>query len=435
MPAAKKQAESSKAKNTATNTIRINNTTVSKIALPEPGQKILYWDEELKGFLVKATSTGVSYMVMRRAGKGRDSKLVKFVLGKREEISADMARDKAAMALAQLRQGINLSQQAKEQQLENALNSLTLKEAFEDFLASRTLKPRALQTYSEVLNRTMPDWLELPLLEITAEMVQKKHKQISTAGKNKRGKGSANQAMRVLRAVFNYAIATKRDATGKPAITENPVKILSALGTWNKLQPRDNYIKDKDLESWYEKINLHTSDKLKDFFLFLLFSGCRRNEAAYLQWTDVDFKNDTFTIQAENNKTSKARELPLSDILLAVLKRRKQARIVGNPYVFVGNHNKGHLIEPKKAVATHVEKSGIKWCAHDLRRTYCTVASRLDTNYLKLKALVGHSVTGDITSKHYVQTTVDDLRQPMQQIADYLKEKMGIKDSLLEVIG
>ena len=54
-----------------------------------------------------------------------------------------------------------------------------------------------------------------------------------------------------------------------------------------------------------------------------------------------------------------------------------------------------------------------------------------DTNYLKLKALVGHSVSGDITSKHCVQTTVDDLRQPMQQIADYLKEKMGMKDTSL----
>ena len=92
---------------------------------------------------------------------------------------------------------------------------------------------------------------------------------------------------------------------------------------------------------WYEGISLHTSDKLKDFFLFLLFSGCRRTEAACMQWADINFKNKTFTIKAENNKTSRSRELPLSDILLAVLNRRKQARVVGNPYVFVGNHNKG----------------------------------------------------------------------------------------------
>ncbi len=414
--------------------IKFTASSIQDIALPKEGRKDI-WDIQLPCFGIKATPKGKSYFVQARAGSGRERRDVIYSIGKCDEISLHQAKLKAQQALANIRAGSDLNIEKKQAVKQQALSTLTLKAAFDDFIASRTLKPRALQTYSEVLNRTMPDWLELPLLEITAEMVQKKHKQISTSGKNKRGKGSANQAMRVLRAVFNYAIATKRDATGKPAITENPVKILSTLGTWNKLQPRDNYIKDKDLASWYEKINIHINDKLKDFFLFLLFSGCRRNEATCLQWADVDFKNETFTIQAENNKTSKARELPLSDILLAVLKRRKQVRIVGNPYVFVGNHNKGRLIEPKRAVAIHVEKSGIKWCAHDLRRTYCTVASRLDTNYLKLKALVGHSVTGDITSKHYVQTTVDDLRQPMQQIADYLKEKMGMKDSLLEVVG
>lgn len=411
--------------------IKISNTSVSKIKLPSLGQREFYWDEELKGFGIKALSSGLTYIVQKRVIGGREARLVRYVIGKANELPATQARTLAAEALSNLRKGADLNINKRQAAKQQALDTLTLKQAFDDFLASRTLKPRAFDTYTEVMNRTLSDWFDLSLVSITPEMVQKKHKQISTSGKNKRGKGSANQAMRVLRATINYIIATKRDAAGKAIVAENPVKILSTLGTWNKLQPRENYIKDNDLQSWYEGINAHTTDKLKDFFLFLLFSGCRRGEAACLQWTDIDFKNETFTIRAENNKTSRTRELPCSDVLLAVLKRRKQKRVVGNPFVFVGNHNKEHLIEPKMAVAFHIEKTGIKWCAHDLRRTFCTVASRLDTNYLKLKALVGHSVTGDITSKHYIQTTVDDLRQPMQQIANHLKEKMGMEATQL----
>ena len=415
--------------------IKISNTSVSKIKLPEAGQREFYWDEDLKGFGIKALNTGLTYIVQKRAGSGRDSKLVRHVIGTANELSAKDARDLAAEALSNLRKGVHLNV-AKQQELkEREIKGLTLAQAYNEFKASRELRPRTVQTYDENINRTLKDWLDLPLGAITPEMVLKKHKQISTAGRDGRGIGSANQAMRLVRVIFNYVIATKSNGKGQALITENPVKILSQLKSWNELEERDTTIQADDLESWYQAVMGLESDKLRDFFLFLTFSGLRRNEAMCLQWTHFDTKTKVLTIPKELSKTKKTRKIPLTDVLLDVYRSRKAKIILGNPYVFQGMHGKDHLTEPKRGVNLVRDESGINWSSHDLRRSYVTLANRLDVSAYKVKFLVGHSVSGDVTGKHYSKLTVDDVRDAAQEIANYLKEKMGMKTSLLEAVG
>jgi integrase len=406
-------------------TIKINNTSVSRIELPKDGERTFYWDEELKGFGVKALGTGLYYIVQRRIA-GRGSKLVKHVIGKHGEISASQARNLAAQALADLRKGTDLNATKKKALMEMQTKGMTLAQAYAEFKASRDLRPRTLQTYDENINRTLKDWLDLPLASITPEMVQKKHKQISTAGKNGRGKGSANQAMRLLRVVFNYVIATKNNGN-VVLVRENPVKILSQLDSWNVLEARDTVIQAVELKSWYAAVMSLESEKLQDFFLFLLFSGLRRNEAMRLEWTHFDVKAKVLTIPKELSKTKKKRQLPLTDVLLGIYKRRKQSIVLGNPHVFTGMHGKGHLTEPKRGVNFVRDESGINWSSHDLRRTYATVASRLDVSYYKLKFLLGHSTGNDVTGKHYAQIGVDDVREAAQEIADYLKREIGLE--------
>lgn len=121
----------------------------------------------------------------------------------------------------------------------------------------------------------------------------------------------------------------------------------------------------------------------------------------------------------------------MTDVLQDILKRRRANIIVGNNFIFTGRSKRSHLVEPKKSVALVAEGSGIKWSSHDLRRTYSTIASQLDISHYKLKALLGHAVSNDITSQHYVQTTVADLKEPAQKIADFLKAKMGMENSVL----
>jgi integrase len=69
--------------------------------------------------------------------------------------------------------------------------------------------------------------------------------------------------------------------------------------------------------------------------------------------------------------------------------------------------------------------TGIRVSAHDLRRTYLTIAESADISPLALKALVNHSLGGGITER-YVQIKTERLREPAQRVCDKLKVLCGI---------
>jgi len=380
----KAKIKRAKAKILPINSIKISGTTVSKIPLPDKGKITFHWDSELKGFCVKATSTCRYYMVQKRTG-GRGSRNVKYVIATDKEIAADEARRRAARLLADIGDGVDVYNKQKQEEKQSQVKGLTLAQAYNEFKASRELRPRTIQTYDENINRCLKDWLDLPLGAITPELVLKRHKQISTAGRNGRGVGSANQAMRFVRVIFNYVIATKNNGNGVALIDKNPVGILNQLDSWNELEERDTTIHADDLADWYQAVMGLESDKLRDFFLFLIFSGLRRNEAMRLKWEHFDTKTKTLTIPKELSKTKKTRKIPLTDVLLSIYRSRKAKIIVGNPYVFQGMHSRGHLTEPKRGVNLVRDKSGINWSSHDLRRSYVTLANRLDVSAYKVK--------------------------------------------------
>jgi integrase len=69
-----------------------------------------------------------------------------------------------------------------------------------------------------------------------------------------------------------------------------------------------------------------------------------------------------------------------------------------------------------------VEKeTGIKVAAHDLRRTFLTVAESCEISPLALKALANHATGNDVTAG-YVQLSSERLREAAQRVADKMKE-------------
>ena len=115
--------------------------------------------------------------------------------------------------------------------------------------------------------------------------------------------------------------------------------------------------------------------------------------------------------------------LPLSDFLLGLFNERLP--LVDGEYVFPGTGEHGHLIEPRPQMDKIVERSGVTFTLHDLRRTYITVAESLDISAYALKRLVNHSVGNDVTAG-YIISDVERLRAPMQKITDFLLSQMNL---------
>jgi len=72
--------------------------------------------------------------------------------------------------------------------------------------------------------------------------------------------------------------------------------------------------------------------------------------------------------------------------------------------------------------------SGVKFMAHDLRRTFATVAESLDIPTYALRALLNHKGGSDVTGGYLIITT-ERLRSPMEKIEDFVLKAAGIRAS------
>ncbi|MDH5325335.1 MAG: tyrosine-type recombinase/integrase [Gammaproteobacteria bacterium] len=408
----------------------VNFTQKVLEAIPTPQKATYYYDKKVNGLLLCVTANGVkSYQVYARP-KGKNP--VRVTLGRFPNMKIEQARKRAKAELATLAEGVNPNSLRKAERTK----LITLQQVFEDYLTTRkALKPGTIKDYRRVLDESFDDWKTKPLAKITRDMVEKRH--------TKRGKQSearANNAMRVLRALFNFAQEKYENENGDPIFTDNPVKRLSHTKAWFRVDRRRRDIKAHQLKQWFAAVNSlgeKEKDEKEDFFenrlvfrktvrdylVFLLLTGLRRGEAARLKWENVDFVGKTFTVLDTKNQDPLC--LPLTDHLLEMLQTRQKES--ESQYVFPSEQSKtGHIINAVKQLNKVKTRSGIEFSAHDLRRTFATIAENRDISAYALKRLLNHKMKHDVTAG-YINIDVERLRKPMQQITDYILISAEIK--------
>ncbi len=396
--------------------IKLTKSFIDKIKPLEGKDQAFYRDEQLKGFALRVTSNGVKSFVVETRIAG---KVKRVTLGKYGQITAEEARKQAKHLLGKIARGDNPIAEKKA----NKVRNLTLKEVFSDYLKARKdLKALTIKDYQGILSQVMPDWLDKPLINITREMIAKRHVQYGQTN----SKARANYAMRVLRAVFNFAVHEYQLEDGQPIIAVNPVEYLSHTRSWYRVDRKNTMIKSHQLAAWHEGLERLGEQEdypqammWKDYFLLILFTGLRRMEAASLCWSDIDFKARTFTVQDTKNR--EVHTLPMTDFLYELFQRRKQFKT--NEFVFPAPSRSGHVIEPRKAMLKVAELSGVSFTVHDLRRTFATTAESLDLPAYALKRLLNHKMNNDVTAG-YIMRDVERLRKPMQRITDFLIRQM-----------
>jgi integrase len=372
-----------------------------------------YYDDSLKGFGIRVTSGGSkSFFIEKRIG----DKLRRITLGRYGELTVEQARKEAQKLLGQIASGVDPIAQKQAAKM----SAVTLNDAFGDYiLARKGLKDKTAYDYKRCIEIAFAKWKDKPLASITKDSVSKLHEMLGS----EHGHAYANLSMRLLRAIFNFAIAKYEGEDGRSLIPENPVKRLSQTRAWYRVDRRRTFITVHKLTEWYSAVTVLLNPVLRDYLLFTLFTGLRRQEAAKLQWHDVDLQAKTFTVSDTKNRHPHT--LPLSDFLYELLCKRKEATT--KAYVFPGSGKGGYIIEPRKQMAKVTQASGVEFTVHDLRRTFITIAESIDISAYALKGLMNHHMSGDVTAG-YIMTDVERLRKPMQQITDYLLKAMHLKE-------
>ena len=370
---------------------------------PKKNQE-LFWDTELSGFGLRITRASKTYIVEKRVNR----RTVRARIGRHNQIPTDKARKIAQKLIYEMTEGKDVNARKKAIQGE----SVTLQQAYDEFLEKRELKERTVWDYQRAIDISFKNWKRKRIVDITREMVSRHHKKLG----DQIGKAQANQSMRFLRSLINFAAGQYEDGDGKPLIPLNPVLIINQTKTWYRVERRQTIIKNHELAPWFEAVESLSGNLVKDYLKILLFTGLRRQEAMKLRWDQVDLKAKTLTIIDTKNRNPLI--LPLGQFILKLLKDRKQDA-TDSPFVFPGTGKTGHLVESKYHTAQVTKESGVKFCLHDLRRVFINTAESLDISSYAVKQLVNHSTNGDVTSG-YMVADPERLRKPMEKIETQL---------------
>ena len=399
--------------------MRITKSFVDKVPIPEISQdgkstQAFYRDSVIAGFGLRVTSGGAkSFIVEKRV----DGRVKRKTLGRYGNLTVEQARKEAQKFLGKVASGIDPIREVQEKRAKR----ITLSDAFQDYLATRkNLKPNTLNDYNRSMGEMFKDWQTKAMSDISRDMVMSRHSEYGT-----RSPARADNGMRILRAIFNHALQRYQDASGKPFLASNPVDVLSHQRAWYKVERRQTLIKDHQLKAWYDATMQLNNQTTRDYLHLVLLTGLRRTEAATLTWDQIDFKEKTLTIT--ETKNNRVHRLPFSKAIEELLQRRFDEK--SSPFVFPSDAERGHLSEPRTAIARVTKLSGVSFTLHDLRRTFITAAERLEIPAYALKRLMNHKDPNDVTDG-YIIFNVERLRLPMQKITDFFETQFKLEDGV-----
>ena len=383
---------------------------MAEIVKPESGQAD-YYDTDLKCFGVRATKDTLTFFVYKRI-RGQERKV--FVpIGCYGTFTPDQARTKAKEYLRMLDTGKNPHPKQNQEAVK-----VTIADLYRQYISGKKtpLADSSLYAYNGWMKNHFPDWLQKPADSITATMVLVRLAKMEAEN----GVTQAASSIKLLRGLYRLGIALHPGV-----ITHNPVEAVREIRgrEWAPKKRRMTYIKPEDMPKWFKAVNNYHLPKGRDFILLLLYTGLRKMEMATLKWSDIDWKDKTFTFSPEKKKAVREENritMPLSLQAHRILLKRR-AEGWENDYIFPGKHPSPHISNPDKWKKEIMAETGVKFCFHDLRRTFITVAESLDIPHYALKALLNHSVGSDVTGG-YVCMSTDRLREPTQKIVDKIIE-------------
>jgi len=432
--------------------IKFTKREIEAIPIPE-GKLVEYQDTELNVLRLRVTPGGVKSFSVVKYQRGE---FIRATLGRFPAVTVDQARAKALELLGEVSAtGVNPNDARREREY----SRVTLGDALAEYLDSRAhrIKATTRQQYQNMLSNFSGDWLPQPLANISRERVEQRHKAITEGrawfGANKqsrkRGTGSGSMAQadlwgRVLRAVYRFAHDHYRDGEGRTLLPDPPTKVLSTKRQWHNIPRKSDRIRTHDLGRWLRAVDQVRQEAMNsradtvattcDALDVALFTGLRRSEVFGLTWDRVNMGGRYFWIS--ETKNGDALELPITDTLLVIFRRRWSLR-GESAFVFPGAKSWRPIQEPRKAIdkitaATVPEANPdgllpIEFKCHDARRTFGTVAELLGVGQYTLKRLMNHRTmrSADVT-QGYIHFTADELREPAQRIEQAILEHAGL---------
>ncbi|TPJ52739.1 integrase arm-type DNA-binding domain-containing protein [Mesorhizobium sp. B2-6-4] len=364
-----------------------------------------YFDTLEPGLALRVSPTRKTWSLMYTRPGSRQR--VRVTLGEySEEFGVGKARKRAREMKADVADGKD-PKTVKEAAAAAAASALTMSELVEDYIARRVVGLRSADEVTRRLRRNILD----PVHGLGAVLVPNLHRRdivkALDAVEDRGAKTEASRCFEDVRAVVRWAVGRgviDRDVTfGMKAPQRNNV--------------RDRVLNAAEIKNVFEALpTAGMRDGVEDVVRLLFETACRVSEIAAIHVRELDFVGDMICLPPDRVKNGLAHEVPMTGTAKAILKRLAEGK---KGYLFpVGEDGclRGDVVANELAKAQKGTEAGkgrrqrdatmpvAGWTAHDVRRTWATLASKLGVPPHVIAASLNHqSVNSSVTFAHYVR--------------------------------
>ncbi|MGA8611304.1 MAG: tyrosine-type recombinase/integrase [Xanthobacteraceae bacterium] len=202
------------------------------------------------------------------------------------------------------------------------------------------------------------------------------------------GTGTAARVVELLGGIFAWG--EKRDLA--PAV--NPTRGVERV----RGEPKDRVLSTDEMGALGKVLEIHQvkAPMAAAAVRLIALTGLRRSEACALRWHEIDELGHC--LRLEKTKTGRSIR-PVGEATLALL--RSQTRTAGVGWVFPRADGEAPA-EMKKPMTAIFDAAGLDARAHDLRRSFASVAADSGFGDATIAELLGHARRG-VTARHYVR--------------------------------
>lgn len=325
-------------------------------------------DSKLIGFAVKVNPSGRHKYIVEYK---KDGKSKRITIGNVNTTPLLKAREKALTIIAD-----------KENTLASS-GKMSLALLMEEYLSVKTLKPATAEDYKRTVNQLFPT--NKIIQNITSEYAKEWYISMKSTPTQ------ADRCFRIINSFLNYALQMSY-------LTLNPFNIIKPIRY--KANVRSQYLDPVEHLPNFWKILNHKKEITADIIKMYLLTGFRRNELHKSK-----LKGDVIVVSnTKNGSTHYIPTIKTMPLSIFDLKRDDWTKDV------------------RKTLISICKEAGVPVVTvHDLRRTVASLCAYLGISLGEIKHLLNHSVSGDVTLRHYIQRKTDYLVPVMNKIENYYR--------------
>ena len=265
-------------------------------------------------------------------------------------------------------------------------------------------------------DRTLPGALR-PLLLVPLKQINSDRVRAWLKVEAARRPTHAALVFRLLRAFINWCLDQPeyRDQTNADACSARIAK-----NELPKKKAKDDCLQREQLSSWFSAVKELHNNVISVYLQSLLITGSRREEWAWLRWTDVDFKWNSLVI---HDKVEGERTIPLTPYVASLLLSlpRRNEWVFSSPTAV-----SGRLQEPRIAHNQALAVAGLPALSiHGLRRSFGTLVEWVECPQGISAQIMGHKPSAT-AEKHYRVRPIDLLRMWHIKIEEWILEQAEV---------